>query len=95
MKTLFVALAVAVASFVFSGQTARSADEVKAEPRKAVIHVYAEKLTANDVLADGPSKKRIEITGETTLIWVDLQPGYRYAHDTEYVLITARGTQVV
>ena len=63
-------------------------------PHRAVVHVYPEKLTAKDTLVDGPSGKRIEIGGETTLIWVDLAPDARYAHDTEYVLITARGTQV-
>lgn len=64
-------------------------------PRTAVAHVYPEKLTAADVLLDGKKGKRIEITGETTLIWVDLYPDARYQHDTEYVLISPRGTRVV
>ena len=32
--------------------------------------------------------------GEATLVWVDLAPDARYAHDTEYLLITPRGTSV-
>src|SRR3954471_8384426 len=96
MKVRMLAtLAVVAIGLSFCGRAARSAEEVKAVPHRAVVHVCPEKLTAKDTLADGPSGKRIEIGGETTLIWVGLAPDARYAHDTEYVLITARGTQVV
>ena len=89
---------------LLAGQSVRSADEatkgsnvneVKDAPRTAVVHVHPAKLTAKDVLTDGPTGKRIEITGETTLVWVDLHPDGRYAHDTEYVLIGPRGSRVI
>ena len=68
----------------------------KAAPAKNVrVFVHPEKLTAEDRLVDGGSGNEIEITGETTLIWVDLMPGARFAHPTEYILISAEGTRVV
>lgn len=71
--------------------------EKDAKPAKANVFTYPEKLTARDKLVDGPAEKasEIEIKSETTLIWVDLAPDYRFAHATEYVLITAQGARVV
>lgn len=62
---------------------------------KAVVHMYPQKLSGADTLTDGPNGKRVEVTGETTLLWVDLAPNARYAHDTEYILVNARGSHVV
>lgn len=72
------------------------ADEKKA-PVPGVVHVFThtEKLTLKDTLTDGDKGTPIEITSDTVLIWVDLMPGARFAHDTEYVLISAAGTKVV
>jgi hypothetical protein len=64
-------------------------------PMRAEVFVYPHKLTVKDRLTDGSSGKPIEIQGETTLIWVDLMPDARFAHATEYVLISASGTRVV
>lgn len=83
---------------LLAGRPVRSADGAKGVsdvPLKAVVHVCSQKLSGSDTLTDGPSGKRVEVTGETTLIWVDLSPDARYAHDTEYVLIDAHGSRVV
>lgn len=93
-------VAVCAVVLLLSGRLARSAaDEGAPEkrlevPHRAVVKVYGEKLTAADKLSDGDNGRPIRIPGEATLIWVDLQPGARFAHDTEYVLITPRGTSV-
>jgi hypothetical protein len=47
------------------------------------VYIHPPKLTAKDKLVDGLSDEPIEITSESTLIWVDLMPGYRFAHPTE------------
>src|SRR5262249_19854234 len=64
-------------------------------PKKAHVFVHPHKLTATDRLTDGKTGKAIEIKSETTFIWVDLAPDARFAHGTEYVLISAEGTRVV
>jgi hypothetical protein len=84
---------------LLSGSLARSAADDAGEkrlevPHRAVVKVYGEKLTPADKLSDGENGRPIRIPGEATLIWVDLQPGARFAHETEYVLITPRGTSV-
>lgn len=62
---------------------------------RAKIFVHPERLTAADRLVDGPSGPAIEIRSETVLVWIDRMPDARYAHPTEYVLISAEGTRVV
>ena len=85
----------AVCVLALAGQSA-TAQVTMGEPAKSAnVFVYPEKLTAKDRLTDGPSGGAIEIKGETTLIWVDLLPDARFAHPTEYLLITADGTRVV
>jgi hypothetical protein len=84
-----------VACLALAAQRALPADDVKPAARRANAHVHPEPLKPGDVLIDGPRGKRIEITSPTTLIWVDLAPDARFAHDTEYVLITPQGTRVV
>ncbi|MBN9524105.1 hypothetical protein J0H58_37275 [bacterium] len=71
------------------------AQEKAAPPAGAQVFVYPEKLTAKDHLAFAQKGLPIKITGETTLVWVDLMPGARFAHPTECVLISAEGTRVV
>ena len=89
-----VALAVLAATAV--GGPALLAQE-KAAPAAAGarVFVYPEKLTPKDHLAFAQKGVPIKITGETTLVWVDLAPGARFAHPTECVLISAEGTRVV
>jgi hypothetical protein len=73
-----------------------NAQKTMGEPAKhANVFVHPEKLTATDKLSDGKSGDAIEIKGETTLIWVDRMPDARFAHPTEYVLISVDGTRVV
>ena len=79
---------------ILSGADGPSGDipEVR---KDAKVYVYPKPLTAKDTLTDGPNRKPIPITAETTLVWVDRMPGARYEHPTEYVLISAEGTKVV
>ena len=66
-----------------------------ARTKKAQVFVHSEILTDRDRLGDGATKTPIEIKGETTLIWVDLMPEARFAHPTEYILISGEGTRIV
>lgn len=61
----------------------------------ARVFVHPATLTAEDILTDGSRGRPIAIESATTLIWVDLMPGARFDHDTEYVLISAEGTRVI
>lgn len=79
----------------YSEAEAGEDEAVAKTPREAVVHVYPETLSGKDVLKDGARGDRIDLTGPTTLIWVDLMPDARFAHPTEYVLINAEGTRVV
>jgi hypothetical protein len=65
---------------------------------KAKVYVYPKKLTAKDKLSFGPGKEQketIPIKGETTLIYVDLAPQARFAHDTQCILVSTNGARVV
>jgi|HubBroStandDraft_6_1064221.scaffolds.fasta_scaffold609738_2 hypothetical protein len=88
---------VIVLSLCISNQALRSQDQEKeaSSPPKANVFAYPDKLTEKDKLVDGPSGTIIKIGGETTLIWVDLAPDYRFAHPTEYVLISVDGARVI
>lgn len=70
-------------------------ESVPKAPRKAIVHIHPQTLSDKDVLKDGEHGDRIDLAGATTLIWVDLMPDARFAHPTEYVLISAEGTRVV
>jgi uncharacterized Zn-binding protein involved in type VI secretion len=88
--------AVALAGLIHLGTSGSPAQEKKdAPPIGAHVFVHPEKLTAKDVLSFGEKGERIEINGETTLVYVDLAPDARFAHPTECVLISAEGTRVV
>jgi len=63
-------------------------------PPRANLYVYPDKLTDKDKLTDG-TVSPIEIKSETTLIWVDLVPDARFAHPTEYILISPEGSRIV
>ena len=54
------------------------------------IHVYPDELKQGDKLSDGPGRS-FDISEPTRLIWVDLQPGRPFPHDTRYVLVTTSG----
>lgn len=81
------------AGVLWSAAWARPSHE---EPRPvARIFPFHATLKAADKLQDGDSGPAIALDGETTLIWVDRMPEARYAHPTEYVLISGKGTRVV
>lgn len=66
--------------------------------KKAMVFIYPKKLTAQDKLSFGPGKdqiKTIPIKEETTLLFVDLQPGARFAHNTQCILISSGGTRII
>ena len=69
------------------------ADPADAPPSTPKVFIYPMKLSSQDRLLDGHTK--IEITDETTLVWVDLMPEARFGHPTEYLLISASGTRIV
>jgi len=60
--------------------------------KRTNVFVYPHKLTAKDKVG---MRQDVAVKGETTLIWVDLQPGARYGHGTELILISAEGSSVV
>jgi hypothetical protein len=93
-RRVFIVL-VSVCLVCLAGQHLIADEDKDTVPPKANVFVYPKKLTERDQLADGPKGRTIEIKTETTLIWVDLAPDYRFAHPTEYVLISARGTRIV
>ena len=59
-------------------------------PQTAGPHVYPDELHPGDRLSDG-SGRSFAITEATRLVWVDLQPGRPFPHDTRYVLVTTSG----
>ncbi len=63
---------------------------------KTAVFVYPHELTSKDtLLADGENGKAIPNKSNSALIWADLQPGARFAHPTEFLLISGEGTQVI
>ncbi len=84
-------LGITVASLGLAFQA--PAQEAAQFVNRAEVHVYPHTLTPKDKLS--VKGQAIDIKAETTLIWVDLQPGARYGHGTEFILISAAGTQVV
>jgi hypothetical protein len=76
------------------GQNVRAENDKDSQPPKANVFVYPTKLTTKDKLNDGPDTKQIEIKSEATLVWIDLAPDYRFAHPTEYVLISPDGAVI-
>jgi hypothetical protein len=74
------------------------AQQGKGFPDKARVYVYPQPLTARDKLSFGPDteqKKTIPIKETTTLIYVDLAPGARFAHPTECILVSSEGARVI
>lgn len=94
----FVA-ALAIVALPLRGAAPLAAEQDKAPPsRKAKVYLYPRKLTPKDRLSFGPGKEQIEIIpikGETTLIYVDLDPGARFAHGTQCILISTEGARVI
>jgi len=88
-------LCLVAAVVVFGFATAADDKKKDSPPSGANVYTYPEKLTSNDKLTDGEKGTAIEIKEDTKLLWVDLMPDARFAHDTEYVLISASGTKVV
>jgi hypothetical protein len=52
------------------------------------VYAYPKLITPQDKLTDG-GETPIKIEKNTLLYWVDLKPGYRFAHPTAYILISA------
>jgi hypothetical protein len=74
-----------------AGEEAKEA-QVK---KKANVFFYPQKLTPKDKLTDGREGKEIEIKSETAFIWVDLAPEAKFAHLTEYILVSPEKTRVI
>ena len=58
------------------------------------VHFYPHSLLPQDSLRDGPHGKKLDISEDTFLVWVDLFPGMFFAHDTVYILITWENVRV-
>jgi hypothetical protein len=69
------------------------AQEKSGPPRGFHTFVWPKALTADNKLS--VQGKVVVIKGLTTLIWVDLAPGARFAHPAELILISSSGTRVV
>ena len=52
------------------------------------VHFYPHILTPEDILQVGPDGKKIDISEETLLVWVDLFPDLFFVHKTAYILIS-------
>lgn len=60
-------------------------------PNPIEVFAYPEELTPQDRLTDGPHGQPFPIRTRSMLVWVDLLPQARFAHDTVYILIGANG----
>ena len=65
------------------------------EPDYCNIYFYPHEVNPGDTLMDGPYGTEIRIVDQSLLLWVDLEPGYRFAHKTAYVLISPHGVRVI
>ncbi len=52
------------------------------------VHFYPHIITPQDTLQIGPDGKKLDISEDTLLIWVDLFPGMFFTHETTYILIS-------
>jgi hypothetical protein len=59
------------------------------------VYFYPHVLNPQDNLQDGSYGHKIEIDGNTLLVWVDLEPEMRFVHDTLYILISKQGVRIV
>lgn len=96
MSQMFRSLALVLGMIAACGSTSPAAAPKKAYPRDpAKVFVHAVPLYPADQLTDGDTGEAIAIKETTTLVWVDLYPNARYAHPTQYVLISPAGTRVI
>ncbi len=58
------------------------------------VHFYPHSILPQDTLQDGPYGKKLDISEDTFLIWVDLFPGMFFAHDTVYILISKNNVRI-
>jgi hypothetical protein len=58
------------------------------------IHFYPHIITPQDTLQIGPDGKKINISEDTLLVWVDLFPGLFFAHKTAYILISKKRVRI-
>lgn len=58
------------------------------------VHFYPHSLSPQDSLRDGPYGKKLDISEDTFLIWVDLFPGMFFGHETVYILISKENVRI-
>lgn len=64
--------------------------------KKTRAYIYPHVLMPEDVLEDGPLEgDPIAIKDKTLLLWIDPHPDMRFTHPTFYVLISAKGVEVM
>jgi len=52
------------------------------------VHFYPHVITPQDTLQIGPDGKKLDISEDTLLVWVDLFPELFFVHKTAYILIS-------
>lgn len=58
------------------------------------VHFYPHSLSPQDSLMDGPNGKKIDISEDTFLVWVDLYPDMFFGHNTAYILISKENIRI-
>lgn len=58
------------------------------------VHFYPHSLLPQDSLRDGPHGKKLDISEDTFLVWVDLFPGMFFAHKTVYIFISKENVRI-
>jgi len=58
------------------------------------VHFYPHILTPQDTLRVGPDGKKLDISEDTLLVWVDLFPGMFFTHKTAYILISKKRVRI-
>ena len=54
------------------------------------IHFYPHIITPEDTLQVGPDGKKIDISEDTLLVWVDFYPDMFFVHKTAFILISKK-----
>jgi len=55
------------------------------------VYIYPYDLLPEDILTDGPFERALKIDGSTLLVWVNMHPTAKFAHETLYLLISDQG----
>ena len=75
---------------------AKEQNQEKANSNHFRIFIYPEMLTNKDtLLVHGKGSNPITLESNTSLIWVDREPDFRFGHATEFILVSQTGTKLI